>query len=90
LEALYRAVSSPLFLFTIQHHQNHLATDYLPYIRLPKTPSHYIFTLKMETVIFSEKLGNFQRSTRLDPESRYCTLKSSRENILNTFSAVWG
>jgi hypothetical protein len=28
------------------------------YIRLPKTPSHYIFALKIATVVFAETLDN--------------------------------
>jgi hypothetical protein len=33
---------------------------YLPYIKLPKTPDHYVFTLKTATAMFAETLGNFQ------------------------------
>jgi hypothetical protein len=40
-----------------------------------------IFTLKMATATFSETLDNFQHSTRLIPESRSCTLNSSREKL---------
>jgi hypothetical protein len=50
-----------------------LYTQCLPYIRLPKTPDHYIFTLKMATVMFAGTLDNFQHSMRLILESRSCT-----------------
>jgi hypothetical protein len=71
--------SSPLFSPPISTHQIQLATYFLPYIKLPKTPIHYTFTLKMVTVMFAETLVNFQHSTRLTPESRSYTLNSSRE-----------
>jgi hypothetical protein len=32
-----------------------------------------IFTLKMATAMYAERLGNFQRSMRLMPESSSCT-----------------
>jgi hypothetical protein len=34
-------------------------THRLPYIRLPQTPNHYIFTLKIITAVFDETLYNF-------------------------------
>jgi hypothetical protein len=37
--------NSPLFFPTNQHHQTQLAIYCLPYIRLPKTPNRYTFTL---------------------------------------------
>jgi hypothetical protein len=64
-----------------QRHQIQLSTYFLPYIRLPKTPSHHKFTLKMATAMFAETLDTFQHSTRLFPESRSCALNSSRENL---------
>jgi hypothetical protein len=57
------------------------STYCLLYIRLPKTPNHYIFTLKMATEMFVETVGNFQHSTWLIPESWSCALNSSRENL---------
>jgi hypothetical protein len=54
--------------------------EHVPYIRLLKMPSHYIFTLKMATAVFS-KMDNFQHSTWLIPESQSCTLNSSHENL---------
>jgi hypothetical protein len=51
--------SSPLFRSTNQHHQIQHFTCCLPYVRLPKTPNLYIFTLKMATAMFAETLGNF-------------------------------
>jgi hypothetical protein len=41
----------------------------LPYIRLPKTPNLYIFTLKMANAIFAETFDNFQNSTRIIPKA---------------------
>jgi hypothetical protein len=35
----------------------------------------------MATAMFAEALENFQHSMRLIPESRSCTLNSSRENV---------
>jgi hypothetical protein len=49
------------------------ATYCLPNVRLPKSPNHYIFALKMATQVFVE--------TWLNPESRSFTLNSSRENL---------
>jgi hypothetical protein len=40
-----------------------------------------IFALKKKTAVFAETLDNFQRSTRLIPESCSCTLSSSCENL---------
>jgi hypothetical protein len=57
--------SSPFFHSTNQHCKIQLATCSLPYLRLPKTPKHYMFTLKMVTAILAETLDNFQHSTRL-------------------------
>lgn len=37
---------------TNQHHHIQLSTYCLPYIRLPKMPNYYIFTLKMENAMF--------------------------------------
>jgi hypothetical protein len=39
---------------TNQHHQIQLSTHCLPYIRLPKAPDHYIFTLQMATAVFAK------------------------------------
>jgi hypothetical protein len=50
---------SPLFRSTNQHYQIKLATYCLPYIRLTKTPNHYIFTLKMATAMFTQNDGYF-------------------------------
>lgn len=36
-----------------------LATHSLPYTRLRKMPNHYIFTLKMATIMFGETSDNF-------------------------------
>jgi hypothetical protein len=57
------------------------ATYCLPYIRLPKSPNHGIFTLKMATAVFSETLDDTQQSTRLTSESRRYTVNSSHENL---------
>jgi hypothetical protein len=65
---------------TNQHHQIQLSTYCLPYIRLPKTPNHNMFTLKMATSMSAETLEIFRHSTQLIPESRSCTMNSSREN----------
>jgi hypothetical protein len=65
-----------------QHHQIQLATHYLPHIKLPKTPNHYTFTLKMVTAMFGETLDNSQHSTQLIPERRTYTLNTSRENLI--------
>jgi hypothetical protein len=51
-----------------QHNQIQLATYCLPYIRLPNTPNHHIFTLKMATLMFTVTLDNFQHSTRPIPK----------------------
>jgi hypothetical protein len=40
----------------------------------------------MATAMFAETLDNFQHSTRLIPESRSCTLNSSRENLKTRIS----
>jgi hypothetical protein len=56
-----------------------LSTFFLPYIRLPKTSRHYIFTLNMATAKYAETLDNFQHSTRLIPGIRSCALNSNRE-----------
>jgi hypothetical protein len=45
-------------LSTNKHHQIQLAIYCLPYIRLPKTPNLYTFTLKMTTAMFVERLDN--------------------------------
>jgi hypothetical protein len=60
--------SNPLFRFTNQHHLIQFSINYLPYIRLPERPNHYIFTLKMATAMFAEMLDNFQHSMRHSPE----------------------
>jgi hypothetical protein len=73
--------SSPLFHSTDQHHQIQLATYCLPYIRLPKMPSYYMFTLKMATAMFAKMLINSQHLTWLIPKSQSCTLNSSHENL---------
>jgi hypothetical protein len=39
---------------------------------LPKTPSHYLLTLKVATAMFAETLDNFQLSMLLISESRSC------------------
>jgi hypothetical protein len=72
---------SPLFRYTTPHHHIHLATYCLPYMKLPKTPNHDIFTLKMATAMFVETLDNSQRSMWLIPENRSCTLNTGRENV---------
>jgi hypothetical protein len=69
----------PLFISTDQHHQMHLVTYCLPYIRLQRTSNHYIFTLKIATSVFAEALDYFLHSTRLIPESRSCALYPSSE-----------
>jgi hypothetical protein len=66
--------SSQLFRSTNQHRHILLATYCLPYFRLPKTPNHHTFTLKMATAILAETLDNSQHSMRLNPESRIYTL----------------
>jgi hypothetical protein len=46
------------------HHQsapsNPIRHLCLPYIRLPETPNHYTFTLKMANSMFSETMDNSQ------------------------------
>jgi hypothetical protein len=37
--------------------------------QLPKTPNHYIFTLKMATAVFAETLDNFDIQRGLSPKS---------------------
>jgi hypothetical protein len=56
--------------FANQHHQIQLVTYCLLYIRLPKTPSRYTFTLKMVTAMFAETLDSSLYSTWLITESR--------------------
>jgi hypothetical protein len=46
-----------------------ITTYFLPYIRLPKMPSHYVLTLKMGTAVFAEILDNSQHSVQLIPKS---------------------
>jgi hypothetical protein len=70
--------SITLFRSTNQHNQIQLLAYCLPYIRLPKTPNHYRFTLKMATAMSAETMDNFQHSTQLIPESRSCT----EENVI--------
>jgi hypothetical protein len=53
----------------------------LPYIRLPKMPSHYLVALKMATALFPEMLDNFQHLMQLIPESQSYTFNSCRENL---------
>jgi hypothetical protein len=67
LEKYFRRV-----FFAIFHAK--MFDKWLPYIRLPITPNHYIFTLKMAIAKFAETLDNFQHSSRLIPESQSCTL----------------
>jgi hypothetical protein len=55
------------------HHQIQLATYCLPYIRFPKTPNHYTFTLKVATEMFAKTLDRSQHSTRLIPKSQSYT-----------------
>jgi hypothetical protein len=45
-----------------------MKSNCLPYIRLPKIPSHCIFTLKMTTAVFAEMLDNSQHSTQHIPK----------------------
>jgi hypothetical protein len=61
--------SNPLFCSTNQHHQTQHATYCLPYIRLPKMPNHYSFTMKMATAVFAKMLDNSQHLMQLTPES---------------------
>jgi hypothetical protein len=49
---------------------------------LPKTPNHYIFTLKMTTAVFVETLDNIQHSTHIIHKSRSRTLKPKDKIIL--------
>jgi hypothetical protein len=44
--------------------------------KLPRTPNHHIFFLKMATTMFAES-GNFKHSKRLMSESRVLALKLS-------------
>jgi hypothetical protein len=41
--------NSPVFGSTSQRRQSRHGTHRLPYVRLPKPPNHYTFTLKMAT-----------------------------------------
>jgi hypothetical protein len=65
-------IGSPLFRYTNQHHQIQFTTYCLPYIRLPKIPNHYIFTLTMSTAVFAESLDKFQHSMRIIHETELC------------------
>jgi hypothetical protein len=76
--------SSPLFRSTNQHHQIQLSTYCLAYVRLPKSPNYYIFTLNMASAMFAATLDNFHHSTRLIPESRSC--KSSHRLIQHSLT----
>jgi hypothetical protein len=62
--------SSPLFCSTNQHYQIQPTTYCLPYIRHPKMPNHYTFTLKMATAMFAETLDDSRHLTQLIPETR--------------------
>jgi hypothetical protein len=53
----------------------------LPYIRLPKTPSQYVFTLKLASAMSAEMFDNFLYSTRLISENRSGALNYSHENL---------
>lgn len=56
---------SLLVYSTNQYRQIQLTTYCLPYVKLPRTPNHYTFTLKMATAVLVETLANSQRSTQL-------------------------
>jgi hypothetical protein len=66
--------SSPLLLSTNQHHEILLIAYCLSYVRLPKRPSLYTFTLKMAAAVFAETLA--QR--RVTKEAR---VKSEKRRI---------
>jgi hypothetical protein len=62
----------------------------LTHIRLPETPKHYILTLKMAAVAFSEAFDNFQHSTRLISESRSRTLTLNLSSGDKAIGLFWG
>jgi hypothetical protein len=70
------AIQQDSFCSTNQHHQIELSTYCLSYIRLPKMPNYYIFTLTMATAVFA-KMDNFQHlmqpSLSLKAEVVHCT-----------------
>lgn len=65
-----------------------LAIYCLSHVRLPKSPIHYTFTLKMTTTVFAETLD--QHSSRLTIESRSYKLNSTRENLRTRIFKVIG
>jgi hypothetical protein len=70
------AGSSPLnscmsFRSAYQRHHNQFATFYLLYLKLPRTPNHYAFTLKLATTMFSETSENTQHSTWSTPKTEF-------------------
>jgi hypothetical protein len=71
----------PAFCFTNQHHQVQLATYCLLYIRLPKSPIHYTFTLKMANAVFAKTLDNSQHLMQLNTKSQSYTLNYSSKNL---------
>jgi hypothetical protein len=71
--ALLPLDSSPLFCSTNQNHQIQLTTYCLPYIRLPKSPNHYTFTLKTATAMFAEMLDMSEHFTWLIPKNQSYT-----------------
>jgi hypothetical protein len=56
-------------------------TDCLFYIRLPKTPSQYIFALKMKTAMSAETLDNFRYSKLIILQNRSPTSVYSCQNL---------
>jgi hypothetical protein len=52
----------------------------LPALKKVAKNAQTLHILKMATAMLAETFDNFQHSTRLIPESRSCTLNSSREN----------
>jgi hypothetical protein len=64
-----RAERTRFFTHQSARYQIQLANYYLPHVRLPKTPNHFMFTLKMAAAKFAETLDNSQHLTRLILES---------------------
>jgi hypothetical protein len=58
-----------------------LTDNCLSYIRLPKTPSQYIFALKMKTAISAKTLDNFQYSKLIILQNLCPTLAYSCQNV---------
>jgi hypothetical protein len=61
--------SNQLFRFTNQHYEIHLSAYSPPCIRMSEKSNHYIFALKVATVMFAETLDNFSIRRGSSPEA---------------------